>query len=148
MKKAVSCENNFFMRNRSTNAHFMETWQNGDMAFFAYDGSWRFPSHEFHEIKLNVMKNALRCVSWNSLKDIFHSVSSPFSNKGNNFVFSIKENILVRLKVGWLNMAVRINTSSWKDDLYIMQQLKEHNSKGISLQEILSYMKRNFSQHQ
>ena len=44
-------------------------------------------------------------------------------------------------------MAVRIYTSSWKDDLYIMQQLKEHNSKGISLQEILSYIKRDFSQY-
>ena len=44
-------------------------------------------------------------------------------------------------------MAVRIYTSSWKDDLYIMQQLKEHNSKGISLQEILSYITRDFSQY-
>ena len=46
------------------------------------------------------MKYALNCVSWNSLKDIFHNVHSLFiSNKGNNFAFSIKENILVRLKV-------------------------------------------------
>ena len=54
------------------------TWRRGkhvDMAFFAYDGSWRFPFYtlyEFHEIILNVMKYAL-----NSLKNIFHSVSSP-----------------------------------------------------------------------
>ena len=34
--------------------------------------------HEFHEIKLNVMSYALNCVSWNSLKEIFHSVSSHF----------------------------------------------------------------------
>ena len=33
--------------------------------------------HEFHEIKLNLIKYALNCVSWNSLKEIFHSVSSP-----------------------------------------------------------------------
>ena len=42
-------------------------------------------------------------------------------------------------------MAVRIYNSSWKDDLYLMQQLKELNSKGMRLQEILSYMKRDFS---
>ena len=29
-----------------------------------------------------------------------------------------------------------------------MQQLKEQNSKGMHLQEILSYMKRDFSQYQ
>ena len=28
--------------------------------------------NEFHEIKLNVMKYALNCVSWDSLKKIFH----------------------------------------------------------------------------
>ena len=44
-------------------------------------------------------------------------------------------------------MAVRIYNSSWKDDLYLMQQWKEHNSKGMRLQEILSYMKRDFSQY-
>ena len=33
--------------------------------------------YEFYEIKLNVMKSTLNCVSWNSLKKIFHSVSSP-----------------------------------------------------------------------
>ena len=43
-------------------------------------------------------------------------------------------------------MAVRIYNSSWRDDLYLMQQLKEHNWKGMHLQEILSYMKRDFSQ--
>ena len=55
--------------------------------------------YEFHEIKLNLMKYPLNCVSWNSLKDIFHNVPPLFSNKGKNFVFSIKEKILVRLKV-------------------------------------------------
>ena len=45
-------------------------------------------------------------------------------------------------------MAVRIYNSSWKDDLYLMQQLKKHNSKEMRLQEILSYMKRDFSQYQ
>ena len=35
---------------------------------------------EFHEIKLNAMKYALNCVSWNSLKELFHSVSSPCYN--------------------------------------------------------------------
>ena len=44
-------------------------------------------------------------------------------------------------------MAVRIYNSSWKDDLYLMQQLKEHNFKGMRLHEILSYMKRDFSQY-
>ena len=44
-------------------------------------------------------------------------------------------------------MAVRIYNSSWKDDLYLMQQLKEHKSKGMRLQEIISYMKRDFSQY-
>ena len=44
-------------------------------------------------------------------------------------------------------MAVRIYNSSWKDDLYLMQQLKEHNSKWMRLQEILSYVKRDFSQY-
>ena len=44
-------------------------------------------------------------------------------------------------------MAVRIYNSSWKDDLCLMQQLKEHNSKGMRLQEILSYIKRDFSQY-
>ena len=33
--------------------------------------------HEFHEIKLNVMKCALNFVSWNRLNEIFHSVSLP-----------------------------------------------------------------------
>ena len=33
--------------------------------------------YEFHEIKLNVMKYTLNRVSGNSLKEIFHSVSSP-----------------------------------------------------------------------
>ena len=33
--------------------------------------------YEFYEIKLNVMKYASNCVSWNSLKNIFYSVSSP-----------------------------------------------------------------------
>ena len=45
-------------------------------------------------------------------------------------------------------MAVRIYNSSWKGDLYLMQQLKEYNSKGMRLREILSYMKRDFSQYQ
>ena len=45
-------------------------------------------------------------------------------------------------------MAVCIYNSSWKDDLYLMQQLKEHNSKCMRRQEILSYMKRDFSQYQ
>ena len=44
-------------------------------------------------------------------------------------------------------MAVRIYNSSWKDDLYLMQQLKEHNSKGMRLQEILSYIERDFSHY-
>ena len=44
-------------------------------------------------------------------------------------------------------MAVCIYNSSWKDDLYLLQQLKEHNSKGMHLQEILSYVKRDFSQY-
>ena len=44
-------------------------------------------------------------------------------------------------------MAVRIYNFSWKDDLHLMQQLKEHNSKGMRLQEILIYMKRDFSQY-
>ena len=34
--------------------------------------------HEFDEIQLYVMKYALNCVSLNSLKEIFHSVSSPY----------------------------------------------------------------------
>ena len=38
-----------------------------------------------------------------------------------------------------------VSNSSWKDDLYLMQQLKERNSKGMRRQEILSYMKRDFS---
>ena len=44
-------------------------------------------------------------------------------------------------------MAVSIYNSSWKDDLYLMQQLKEHNLKGMRLQEILSYMKCDFSHY-
>ena len=35
-------------------------------------------------------------------------------------------------------MAVRISDSSWKDYLYLVQQLKEHNWKIIRLREILS----------
>ena len=45
-------------------------------------------------------------------------------------------------------MAVRVYNSSWIDDLYLIQQLKEHDSKEMSLQEILSSMKRDFSQCQ
>ena len=37
--------------------------------------------HEFHEIEVNVKKYALNCVSWNSLKEIFHSVSSPLQSE-------------------------------------------------------------------
>ena len=44
-------------------------------------------------------------------------------------------------------MAVRIYKSSWKGDLYLMQQLTEHNLKGMCLQEMLSYMRRDFSQY-
>ena len=47
-----------------------------------------------------------------------------------------------------LSMAVCIHNSSWKGDLYLMRQLREHNSKGMRLREILSYMKRDFSQYQ
>ena len=45
-------------------------------------------------------------------------------------------------------MAISIYNSSWKDNSYLMQQLKEHNSKGMRLQEILNYMKCDFSQYQ
>ena len=45
-------------------------------------------------------------------------------------------------------MAISIYNSSWKDNCYLMQQLKEHNSKGMRLQEILNYMKCDFSQYQ
>ena len=38
-------------------------------------------------------------------------------------------------------MAVRIYDSSWEDHFYLMQQLKEQNSKRIRLQEIESYIK-------
>ena len=44
-------------------------------------------------------------------------------------------------------MTVRIYNSSWKDDLYLTQQLKEHKSKRMRLQKILSYMERDFSQY-
>ena len=45
-------------------------------------------------------------------------------------------------------MAISIYNSSWKDNCYLMQQLKEHNLKGMRLQEILNYMKCDFSQYQ
>ena len=35
-------------------------------------------------------------------------------------------------------MAALIYDSSWNDGLYLMQQLNEHNSKEMRLQEILS----------
>ena len=44
-----------------------------------------------------------------------------------------------------LNLAVCIYDSSWKDDAYLIQQLKEHNSKRIRLQETLSYVKLYFT---
>ena len=44
-------------------------------------------------------------------------------------------------------MAVRINNSSWKDDLYLMQQLQEHNSKEMRVQKILRYVKSDFSHY-
>ena len=37
--------------------------------------------YEFHQIKFNVMKYTLNCVLWNSLKEIFHSVSSHLVKK-------------------------------------------------------------------
>ena len=54
--------------------------------------------YEFYEIKLNVMKYTLNCISWNSLKEIFHSVSSPyrFSNPL-CFVFNCSDQIFDRL---------------------------------------------------
>ena len=58
-------------------------------------------------------------------------------------MFNIKENILVRIK-GCVIMTVRIYDSSWKDDLYLIPQMKERNSKGMRLQEILIYMKCDF----
>ena len=33
-------------------------------------------------------------------------------------------------------MTIRIYNSSWKDGLYLMQQLKEHNWKGMRLQKM------------
>ena len=69
-----------------------------------------------------------------------------FNYKGNNFVFRIKRKHFSKIEC-CLSMAVRINNSSWKDDLYLTQQLKELNSKGMLLQEISSYVKRNFSQY-
>ena len=38
------------------------------------------------------MKYVLNCVSWNSLKEIFHSVSSPLSKFSRKFNFKIFEN--------------------------------------------------------
>ena len=47
MKKTVSCENNLFMRNRSTNVHNMKTWQTWWLVG-KYDGSWRFHFYVFY----------------------------------------------------------------------------------------------------
>ena len=69
-----------------------------------------------------------------------------FSNNGNILGLSIKENTLVGIK-GCLSMAVPVYDYSWKDYLYLMQQLKKHNSKGMRLQKLLSYMKRDFSHY-
>ena len=63
-------------------------------------------------------------------------------------MFSIKENIPAWIKRCLrLRMAVRIYDSSWKDNLYLMQQLKQQNSKGMHLQDILSYLKHDFSHY-
>ena len=48
MKKTVSCENNLFMRNRSTNVLNMKTWQTSGYGIFSYDGSWRFHFYVFY----------------------------------------------------------------------------------------------------
>ena len=48
MKKTVSCENNRFIRNRSTNVHNMKTWQTSGCGIFSYDGSWRFHFYIFY----------------------------------------------------------------------------------------------------
>ena len=42
--------------------------------------------HGFHEIQSYIMKYALNCVLWNSLKEIFHRVSSPLDEGYSEFV--------------------------------------------------------------
>ena len=50
-----------------------DLWQ---IAILIVDVSFLHILYEFYEIKLKVMKYTLNCVSWNILKEIFHSVSS------------------------------------------------------------------------
>ena len=82
LERLVFCEVNLFMQNRSTNVHNMGTWH----FFLTVEVSFLHVLYEFHEIKLSVMKYTLNCVSRNSLKEMFHSVSSPLLNAPFTFI--------------------------------------------------------------
>ena len=63
--------------------------------------------HQFHEIKLSVMKYALNCVSWNGLKEIFHSVSWSFIKRQTSGTSSDNE---------WYNEWQQMTTSGTTSD--------------------------------
>ena len=66
--------------------------------------------YEFHEIKLNVMKYTLNCVSWNSMKEIFHSILA--------FWFET-QNFLMRLKKVYWNWGISFVFKSKSKHIYI-----------------------------
>ena len=70
----------FFLENMHSIRSKFNTWFSLEF-IFSYNSLWRFPYYifcmNFMKSKPNVMKYELSCVLWNSLKEIFHSVSSP-----------------------------------------------------------------------
>ena len=70
-----------FLQNMCSISNKLNTWFSFVFIFFPIIVGGGFFLHilyEFYETKLNVMKYTLNRVSWNSLKEIFHSVSSPY----------------------------------------------------------------------
>ena len=86
--------------------------------FLIVEVSFLHSLYEFHEIKLNVMKYTLNCVSWNSLKEIFHSVSSSLAKLSDFYC--------------WTSMIhSETHSKSWRDSIHfiIIHSLKYANER-------------------
>ena len=100
--------------------------------------------HEFLEIKINVMKYALNCVSWNSLKELFHSVSMPIVNvwaaskkhKLNFFKADTIYQLFLRKKISKFSSQKQLFTGALSQKLNwkVLQNLQENTSLFLKFQ--------------
>ena len=87
--------------------------------------------YQFHEIKLNVMKYTLNYVSWNSLKEIFHSVSPPIQMSKQNR----------RLLSPWWRTIRFLQKSTYENieqDLLVILTLQETKNSKLIWQKLYS----------